>query len=99
LYEVQITYLTAFPGTPLHDRLEREGRILKPKAWELCTLFDINFRPGNMTVEQLQAGFLALAKNLYSSEETAARRAGFKAALRHSPNFGRAARRIQEIAA
>jgi radical SAM superfamily enzyme YgiQ (UPF0313 family) len=99
LYEVQITYLTAFPGTPLHDRLEREGRILKPKAWELCTLFDINFRPGNMTVEQLQAGFLALAKNLYSTEETAARRAGFKAALRHSPNFGRAARRIQEIAA
>ena len=27
LYEVQITFLTAFPGTPLYARLKREGRI------------------------------------------------------------------------
>jgi len=30
LYEVQITVMTAFPGTPLHERLAREGRILEP---------------------------------------------------------------------
>jgi radical SAM superfamily enzyme YgiQ (UPF0313 family) len=99
LYEVQITFLTAFPGTPLHDRLEREGRILQPKDWELCTLFDINIRPGNMTVEQLQSGFVDLAGKLYSAEETSERRAKFKTALRQSPNFGRAAKRIQELAA
>jgi radical SAM superfamily enzyme YgiQ (UPF0313 family) len=99
LYEVQITYLTAFPGTPLHGRLEREGRILQPKAWELCTLFDINFRPRDMTVEQLQSGFLDLARKLYSADETAERRAKFKEGLRHSPNFGRAARNGQRLAA
>src|SRR5678815_4937403 len=45
LYEVQITFLTAFPGTPLYRRLKAEGRIIRDRAWELCTLFDINFRP------------------------------------------------------
>src|SRR5208283_1101397 len=50
LYEVQVTFLTAFPGTPLYDQLKREGRIIRDKAWELCTLFDINFRPESMSV-------------------------------------------------
>lgn len=85
LYEVQITFLTAFPGTALYERLEREGRILRPGAWELCTLFDLNIRPKQMSLEQLQAGFLSLAKRLYSKEETADRRANFKAMLKRSP--------------
>ncbi len=50
LYEVQITVMTAFPGTPLYDRLRKEGRLLKENAWELCTLFDVNFRPTSMSV-------------------------------------------------
>jgi radical SAM superfamily enzyme YgiQ (UPF0313 family) len=91
LYEVQITFLTAFPGTPLYQRLQREGRILRERAWELCTLFDINFRPRSMTVAELQGGFLELAKRLYSTEETAARRSRFKAMLKRSPHFGRSA--------
>jgi len=88
LYEVQITFMTAFPGTPLYARLKREGRVLRDRAWELCTLFDINFQPKNMSVEELQSGFLKLAKQLYSAEETQERRARFKRRLRHSPNFG-----------
>jgi radical SAM superfamily enzyme YgiQ (UPF0313 family) len=88
LYEVQITFMTAFPGTPLYARLKDEGRILRDKAWELCTLFDINFQPKNMSVAELQAGFLKLAKELYSAEETQARRSGFKRRLRTSTNFG-----------
>src|SRR5438552_6710205 len=62
LYEVQITFLTAFPGTPLYARLKREGRILRDRAWELCTLFDINIAPKNMSVGELQGGFLGLAR-------------------------------------
>ena len=90
LYEVQITFLTPFPGTPLYERLKREGRILRERAWELCTLFDINIQPKNMNVDELQSGFLNLAERLYSQEETAHRRRRFKAAaLRLSPNFGR----------
>ncbi len=92
LYEVQITFLTPFPGTPLYHRLKAEGRLLRDRAWELCTLFDINFQPRNMSVAELQSGFLALAKKLYSAEETAARRRQFKTMLRTSPNFGRAAK-------
>lgn len=91
LYEVQITFLTAFPGTPLYARLKAEGRILRDRAWELCTLFDINFRPKRMSVTELQAGFLRLAKQLYSAEETQTRRRAFRRRLRGSPHFGRKA--------
>jgi radical SAM superfamily enzyme YgiQ (UPF0313 family) len=87
LYEVQITFLTAFPGTPLYDRLLSDGRLLHPLAWELCTLFDINFQPKNMTIDELQRGFLWLAKTLYSDEVTKERRARFRKMLRKSPNF------------
>lgn len=97
LYEVQITFMTAFPGTPLYARLQREGRILRDHAWELCTLFDINFQPKNMSTTELQSGFLRLAKQLYSAEETHTRRAKFKRMLKTSPNFGRQAGR-QETA-
>jgi radical SAM superfamily enzyme YgiQ (UPF0313 family) len=89
LYEVQITFLTAFPGTPLYARLQREGRILRERAWELCTLFDINFQPKNMSAAELQSGFLKLGKQLYAAEETRQRRAKFKQRLRASPNFRR----------
>ncbi|HEY4414740.1 MAG TPA: DUF4070 domain-containing protein [Verrucomicrobiae bacterium] len=88
LYEVQITFMTPFPGTPLYARLKNKGRLLRDQAWELCTLFDINFQPKNMTVGELQSGFLKLAKQLYSAEKTQQRRSGFKHRLKTSPNFG-----------
>jgi radical SAM superfamily enzyme YgiQ (UPF0313 family) len=86
LYEVQVTFLTAFPGTPLYHRLHKEGRLVREHAWELCTLFDINFRPKNMTIDQLQSGFLSLVKQLYSAGETAQRRRRFRRQLKDSPN-------------
>ncbi|MDB6122705.1 MAG: putative methyltransferase [Pedosphaera sp.] len=89
LYEVQITFLTAFPGTPLYRRLKEEGRLIRERAWELCTLFDINIVPKNMSVVELQHGFLGLAKQLYSTEETTGRRRNFKSRLKTSPNFRR----------
>ena len=87
LYEVQVTFLTAFPGTPLYARLAAEGRILRDRAWELCTLFDINFQPKNLSLAELQAGFLGLVKQVYSIGETQTRRAQFKQMLRTSPHF------------
>jgi radical SAM superfamily enzyme YgiQ (UPF0313 family) len=88
LYEVQVTFLTAFPGTALYHRLRAEGRIIQDKAWELCTLFDINIRPANMSVSELQSGFLSLVKRLYAADETAERRAKFRRMLKTSPHFG-----------
>jgi len=99
LYEVQITFLTAFPGTPLYERLRREGRVIREKAWELCTLFDINIIPKNMSAAQLQSGFLALGKRLYSSEETGERRRKFKNMLKASPHFGRRAAGAEQLLA
>lgn len=77
LYEVQITIQTPFPGTPLYDRLQREGRLLDETAWELCTLFDVNYIPDRMTVAELEENFVWLAKELYSTEATRTRRWGF----------------------
>jgi radical SAM superfamily enzyme YgiQ (UPF0313 family) len=77
LYEVQVTIQTAFPETPLYDRLKASGRLIDETAWELCTLFDVNFRPGGMTVQELENKFLWLVQELYSAEATKARRASF----------------------
>jgi radical SAM superfamily enzyme YgiQ (UPF0313 family) len=77
LFEVQITVMTAFPGTPLYQRLEREGRLLREEAWELCTLFDVNFQPEHMSVRELELGFRDLAARLYSTLATRARRERF----------------------
>jgi len=77
LFDVQITLETPFPGTPLYERLKREDRLLHEGQWERCTLFDINYRPQPMTVDQLRAGFHRLAVDLYSDEITKWRRENF----------------------
>jgi radical SAM superfamily enzyme YgiQ (UPF0313 family) len=82
LYDVQITVLTPFPGTPLYDRLLREGRILELGRWDWCTLFDVNYRPTDMTVAELRQGMRWLTRRLYSREITERRRAPFFRALR-----------------
>ena len=78
-FDVQITFLTPFPGTALYERLLAQGRILEPRAWEKCTLFDVNFQPKQMTVEELETQGIALGMRLYSRDATARRREGFKA--------------------
>ena len=82
LYEVQITVMTPFPGTPLYDRLLAAGRILVPGAWERCTLFDINFVPELMTVEELDTGFRDLMRRIYADDFVHERRRSFFGKLR-----------------
>lgn len=77
LYEVQVTVMTPFPGTPLYTRLEREGRLVHPGRWDRCTLFDVNFVPQQMSVEELQAGFRDLVGRLYAKPTVEARRRRF----------------------
>ena len=76
--EVQITVMTAFPGTPLYDRLDANGRLLDRTAWEKCTLFDVNVRPKGMSVSELERGLLELGQRLYSAEEKKARNRAFR---------------------
>jgi len=95
LHEVQITILTPFPGTPLYDRLEKSGRLLHEDAWELCTLFDVNFRPDQMTVEELERNFRLLVSELYSGSATAGRRRAFFHQLRQARKHERQKTRRQ----
>jgi len=82
LYEVQITILTPFPGTALYERLKKANRLIEPTNWKKCTLFDLNFRPLEMTGQELRDGFHALTRKLYSDPFTQWRRDTFKKNLR-----------------
>lgn len=82
LYEVQITILTPFPGTPLYRRFRSEGRLLEAEAWERCTLFDVNYRPAKMTADELRQGMYSLTSRLYADDFVATRRRHFFKNLR-----------------
>jgi len=82
LYEVQVTLMTPFPGTPLYARLDAEHRLLEPRNWKRCTLFDINFKPSDMSEQELHEGFKKLAVELYSEEFVNWRRNRFKSMVR-----------------
>lgn len=88
-FDVQITVLTPFPGTPLYDRLRREDRLLEPEAWERCTLFDVNFRPRQISPELLQRNLVELGRRLYTDDERTRRRS---AVHEHRRRFLREAR-------
>lgn len=77
-FDVQITYPTPFPGTPLYRQLKQQGRLLHDGEWERWTLFDINFVPTHMTPEQLRRGFHKLAQRLYCDSFTQFRRDAFR---------------------
>jgi radical SAM superfamily enzyme YgiQ (UPF0313 family) len=80
--EVQITILTPFPGTPLYQKLLAEGRLLLPGAWGRCTLFDINFRPRRMSVEELEEGVMQLWRDTWNAEAFAGRKSHYRELLR-----------------
>lgn len=56
---------TPFPGTPLHNRLEAEGRILT-KNWELYDGQHVVFQPKQMSPSELLQGHTAAWREVYS---------------------------------
>lgn len=78
LFDVQITLMTPFPGTPLYRRLRRAGRLLEDRPWRRCTLFDVTFEPTHMSPEELAEGFRQLGVRLYSESFTRWRRGIFR---------------------
>ncbi len=69
--------VTPFPNTPLHLRLDAEGRILT-RNWELYDGQHVVFQPRHMSVQQLQLGIELAWKYAYSYRSIWRR-------LRHSP--------------
>ncbi len=90
LYEVQITVLTAMPGTPLYARMAAEGRLIDPTGWERCTVFDVNVRPKDMSVEELERGLIDLGRELYGDEAKRRRQRAFKQQWREGMRADRA---------
>jgi radical SAM superfamily enzyme YgiQ (UPF0313 family) len=62
---VEINILTPYPGTPLFERLDKEGRILS-KDWSRYNQVDVVFQPKNMTVDELYAGTRKVARKYFS---------------------------------
>jgi len=88
LCDVQITLLTPFPGTALLARLRREGRLLRERFWDECTLFDVTYRPAAMSVAELRSAFRGLMGRLYGPEATRRRRARWRAVHRGARTAG-----------
>lgn len=57
--------LTPYPGTPLSEQLKRENRITS-YDWYRYTEGNVNFKPKNMTEEQLLEGIKKAASEYYS---------------------------------
>jgi len=62
---VEINILTPYPGTPLFDRIEKEGRLIT-KEWSRYNQVDVVFQPKNMTEKELLEGTRKVAKEFYS---------------------------------
>jgi radical SAM superfamily enzyme YgiQ (UPF0313 family) len=61
---LEVNIMTPYPGTPLFDRLEREGRILT-KDWSRYNQVDVVFKPKHMTEKELYEGARMVAKEFY----------------------------------
>jgi radical SAM superfamily enzyme YgiQ (UPF0313 family) len=96
LAEVQYTVLTPFPGTPLYERLKVEGRLLKERFWDACTLFDVNYIPKQMTVNELESGLHWLFRETYGRAETRKRTRDFVTRSRSTNAMSVSAHQIDE---
>lgn len=62
---VQFLALTPLPGTPLYERLEKEGRIFN-RDWSLYDGHHVVFEPARMTPLELQLGLINAHLEFYS---------------------------------
>jgi radical SAM superfamily enzyme YgiQ (UPF0313 family) len=89
LLEAQVTILTPYPGTLLYKRLKSEGRLLKDEYWDRCTMFDTNFRPKNMSVEELENGLIWLFQEIYTEKEYLKRKRYYMDIVKELPKRGK----------
>ena len=62
---MEVNILTPYPGTPLFNRLDQEGRILT-KDWKKYNQVEVVFQPKNMTEKELFEGARKVAKKFYT---------------------------------
>jgi radical SAM superfamily enzyme YgiQ (UPF0313 family) len=77
--------LTPYPGTALHARMRRDGRILH-EDWDLYDTRHTVYRPARLTPAELEAGYWRAYESFYrwsSIVRGAATKPSLAAALRH----------------
>lgn len=72
-----VSVLTPFPGIRVTKRLEEEGRILT-RDWSRYDMNTVVYRPAGFTPDELQEGYYALNKALYSLRSIVRRTVNFK---------------------
>jgi hypothetical protein len=64
--------ITPFPATPLYERLEKEGRLTRPRHWLDFAPFHMAHTPLNMSASEVQAEVRHAWMNAYSPAATRA---------------------------
>src|SRR5205814_384978 len=64
--------LTPFPATPLYDRLEKAGRLVRPKHWLDFAPFEMAHAPLKMTIREAREEVDKAWSRSYSAERNAA---------------------------
>jgi len=85
--EIQVTLETPFPGTALHARLARQGRLLADRDWSHYTLFDVVHQPDAMSVGGLESGFRRVLAALFAPGPSATRAERRRRVWRRHPGF------------
>lgn len=76
-YQLQPAVLTPYPGTPVFEQYEKEGRMITHN-WEKFDMMNVTFRPRNMTPWELQEEFYHAGTYFYD----------FKSCRRIGKTFG-----------
>ncbi|HEX8367648.1 MAG TPA: radical SAM protein [Pyrinomonadaceae bacterium] len=63
--------LTPFPATPLYTRLEKEGRLSRPKHWMEFAPFVMAHTPAKISIEEARAETISAWSRSYSPERNA----------------------------
>ncbi len=66
-----IWQLTPFPATPLYDRLEKAGRLVRPKHWLDFAPFVMAHDPLKMTIAEARAETNHAWATSYSPQQNA----------------------------
>ncbi len=69
---LQATRLTPFPGTPLYDEMEQQGRIVD-RDWSHYDFGHVVFEPRHMSVETLDWGAAWILRQFYARRHVARR--------------------------
>ncbi len=87
LADVQLTLQTPFPGTALFRRLKQQDRLLPERGWSHYTLFDVTYQPDALSVDELEAGFRNLIRQVFTATAAARRTTIRHQTWRRNPRF------------